>query len=380
MANTFKFGNENWATKKETVLAYNDENNNFKPLPFTFDRASTATVVNSDGLIETVGIDEPRIDFLNNSKGHLLLEPQRQNLITNYTGASFTAFNGASITANDSVSPDGTTNATLMTTTGSANELIQQASISISSGQSYTVSGYFKLKSGTLSDPDNAFKGLDGLNGGGITGSTFNSTLTSEWQRLSFTVTSSTTLGRVQIKCEDAAEILVWGLQVELGAYETSIIPTSGSAVTRSAETCNSAGNSTVFNDSEGVLYAEIAALADDSTYRFLSISDGSSSNRVFIGYRNTSNNFYVLAGTASAFIPHNITDVTKIAVKYKSGDTSVFIDGLEAALKTDTYTLSGLNELAFDSGTGSPFYGKVKEVKVYNTALTDAELIALTS
>jgi len=380
MANTFKFGNENWATKKEAVLAYNDENNNFKPLPFTFDRASTATVVNSDGLIETVGIDEPRIDFLNNSKGHLLLEPQRQNLITNYTGASFTAFNGASITANDSVSPDGTTNATLMTTTGSANELIQQASISISSGQSYTVSGYFKLKSGTLSDPDNAFKGLDGLNGGGITGSTFNSTLTSEWQRLSFTVTSSTTLGRVQIKCEDAAEILVWGLQVELGAYETSIIPTSGSAVTRSAETCNSAGNSTVFNDSEGVLYAEIAALADDSTYRFLSISDGSSSNRVFIGYRNTSNNFYVLAGTASAFIPHNITDVTKIAVKYKSGDTSVFIDGLEAALKTDTYTLSGLNELAFDSGTGSPFYGKVKEVKVYNTALTDAELIALTS
>ena len=82
MANTFKFGNGEWAVGKETALAYNDENSNFKPLPFTFDRASTATVVNKQGLIETVGIDEPRIDFLNNTKGHLLLEPQRQNVIT----------------------------------------------------------------------------------------------------------------------------------------------------------------------------------------------------------------------------------------------------------------------------------------------------------
>ena len=57
MANTFKFGNGEWAVGKETALAYNDENSNFKPLPFTFDRASTATVVNKQGLIETVGID-----------------------------------------------------------------------------------------------------------------------------------------------------------------------------------------------------------------------------------------------------------------------------------------------------------------------------------
>ena len=40
MANTFKFGNGEWAVGKETALAYNDENSNFKPLPFTFDRGS----------------------------------------------------------------------------------------------------------------------------------------------------------------------------------------------------------------------------------------------------------------------------------------------------------------------------------------------------
>ena len=73
MSNTLKFGNGEWYGKKDTILAYNDENNNYKPLPFTFDRASSATRVNKDGLIETVGADQPRVDFLNDSKGALFL-------------------------------------------------------------------------------------------------------------------------------------------------------------------------------------------------------------------------------------------------------------------------------------------------------------------
>jgi len=69
MANTLKFGNGNWATKEGSALAYNDENGNFKPLPFDFSRASKATVINKDGLIEEVGSGEPRIDFLGNTQG-----------------------------------------------------------------------------------------------------------------------------------------------------------------------------------------------------------------------------------------------------------------------------------------------------------------------
>ena len=79
--NTLKFGNGEWYGKKDTILAYNDENSNFKPLPFSFDRASSATRVNKDGLIETVGSGEPRIDYKDDSKGALLLEPSRSNLI-----------------------------------------------------------------------------------------------------------------------------------------------------------------------------------------------------------------------------------------------------------------------------------------------------------
>ena len=68
--------------KKDTILAYNDENYNYKPLPFNFERDSSATVVNKDGLIETVGSGEPRIDYKDDSKGALLLEPSRTNLIS----------------------------------------------------------------------------------------------------------------------------------------------------------------------------------------------------------------------------------------------------------------------------------------------------------
>ena len=385
MANTFKFGNGEWAVGKETALAYNDENNNFKPLPFSFDRASTATVVNKNGLIDTVGVDEPRIDFLNNTKGHLLLEPSRSNLITDYTGAGFSAFNGASITANDSTSPDGSTNATLITTTGGANELIQQAGISISSGQSYTVSGYFKLKSGTLSDPDNAFKGLDGLNGGGITGSTFNSTLTSEWQRLSFTVTSSTTSGRVQIKCEDAAEILVWGLQVELGSYATSIIPTSGSAVTRNNEDISlTFPDNASFNSSNGFsLYGELLTNGGNGASP-IAISFNTNVLGYFgFGHNSLTWRARVNDGTDNELHTSSasILSVGKLALSFDASGFSMYANGTSfASGNTDLGANTSVDNITFRNNTEEFGSLQIRELKLYNDRLSDSELQALTT
>ena len=85
MSATLNLGTDgNWATKKDTILAYNDENSNFKPLAFNFDRDTLATRVNKDGLIETVGSGEPRIDYKDDSKGALLLEPSRSNYSYSY--------------------------------------------------------------------------------------------------------------------------------------------------------------------------------------------------------------------------------------------------------------------------------------------------------
>ena len=115
MANTLKLGAGKWATGKDTVLSFNDENNNFKPLPFSFSRASSATVVNQSGLIEKVGSGEPRIDFLGNTKGALKLEPQRTNYLPYSNKFTSWSSTNSTLIENAIVSPDGTLNATKIT-------------------------------------------------------------------------------------------------------------------------------------------------------------------------------------------------------------------------------------------------------------------------
>ena len=113
MAQTLKFGDGTWATKKGSTLAYNDENGNYKPLPFATTRSTSATRVNKQGLIEVVEGDRPRIDFSNDANGALLLEPSRSNLVTyseDFSNAYWSK-SGSSITSDSVISPDGTLNA-----------------------------------------------------------------------------------------------------------------------------------------------------------------------------------------------------------------------------------------------------------------------------
>ena len=181
--------------------------------------------------------------------------------------------------------------------------------------------------------------------------------------------------------------VYIWGAMLEQGSYPTSYIPTNGSSVTRNAETCNGAGDAATFNDSEGVLMAEISALGNSQIYKLISISDGTNNNRVTLGYNNSAiNKFYFqLKANSSSIWSLNIEkniNVSKIAFKYKSGQQSVFVDGFEVVNKTDAFTFSSnLSDLSFlEQGTSNPFYGKTKEIAYYNSALTDSELETLTS
>ena len=75
-----------------------------------------------------------------------------------------------------------------------------------------------------------------------------------------------------------------------------------------------------------------------------------------------------------------NVKSFFKIAIKYKNNDFSFWVNGIEVGNGTNGLAPIGLSELSFDNGSGgSNFYGNVKDVRVYNTALTDQELAALT-
>jgi hypothetical protein len=369
MANTFKFGNGNWAVKDGFALAYNDENNNFKPLPFEFTRASSATTLNRQGLIETVGSGKPRIDFTDNTSGHLLLEPSRTNKITYSELLSNWTQDGASTADNNTISPDGTQNASKITFSSGSKRLV----FTVSSTQAI-YSAYFKGVSGTQIKLRNA---------SGAISNTI--TLTDEWVRYELDINASNS--NVQIQSINADYVYAWGVQLEDGSYATSYIPTEGSSVTRVAEVANGAGNSTVFNASEGVLFVEIEALADDLTFRRLTISDNSYSNTIDVLMTNITNQIRVLIrdnNVTTSQMSHtvsNIVESNKVAIKYKSGNSSLWINGNNVGNISDTFTLPTLTDLSFDRGDGtSNFYGKVKNLKVYNTALTDTELQNLTS
>ena len=396
MSNTLKFGNGEWYGKKDTILAYNDENSNFKPLPFSFDRASSATVVNKDGLIETVGSGEPRIDFSNDAKGALLLEPTRSNNITyseDFSQGSWTRPN-INVTPNVTTAPNGTTTADLIIEEGNGGSLRQAISVS---GQ-LTFSFYLKYASGTNTSASlfctdsNQQAGFNLQTG--VVNYVSNSTATIEnagngWYRCSITFTSSASSTILLFPNYESGigGVYAWGAQVEQGSYATSYIPTQGGVVTRVADVCNNGGNEQVINSTEGVLYAEISALDNDNTSRRISLSDSTSNNHIsidiseytdtIIGRVRSSNIEYAFMVVSGI----NQTNTNKIALKYKSNDCSLWINGSKLATDTSVTMPIGLSELSIDKGQNSnPFYGNIKETKLYNTALTDSELQALTS
>jgi len=179
----------------------------------------------------------------------------------------------------------------------------------------------------------------------------------------------------------------MWGLQVEAGSFSTSLINTSGATVTRTADVCNNAGTSATFNDAEGVLFAEVAALANDASNRSISISDGTTSNQIVIRYSTTANQVtaYVTdGGVITAQFNYTLSDAlsyNKIALKYKVNDVALWVNGTEVATDTSATIPSGFDELKFSRADGlNDFYGKCKQLIYFNEALEDAELTALTT
>ena len=395
MSTTFKFGNKNWAWKEGSVLAYNDENNNFKPLPFDFTRSSSATRVNKEGLIEVVGSDEPRVDYLNNADGHLLLEPSRTNLVIRSDDASAGYWNisgTVTITADSEISPDGTQNADTLTISSPTGGLYSDDT-SVSASTTYTFSFY--AKRGTIASDETALAVRDQSNAAFISTDVTYSVTTDSWTRVEHTFTTPVGCTSVRLYPQRLSglgqgTIHLWGFQLEQGSYATSYIPTSGSSVTRAADIApEKAGNTSVFGDSEGILYVETAGLINGEETRVLSISDGSSANNVYINLDPTANKIQgaVRVGNVGQCALNanttNQTEFNKIALKYKANDFALWINGTEVATDTvgSTFPNGTLDRFNFDFGQGSfDFYGKVKDIKVYNTALTDAQLIALTS
>lgn len=386
--NTFKFGNGNWAVKDGSVLAYNDENNNFKPLPFDFTRDSIATRVNSEGLIEVVLNNIPRIDFTDNTDGHLLLEPSRKNDLTysEFTNADpvgWTLGFGTGTYDYDLVSYRG--RGALKQTQTTTGRSYQYQNVTLLASTTYTLSMYVDISN---SDVTNLGEDIMHVIADDETGDN-----TVEWQdidtntgRVSITFTTGSDTS-VQIRIGlgvtgntlASNQVLIYSMpQLEAGSYATSYIPTEGASVPRAVEYANDAGNSQVFNNDTGVWFIDLERIGLESG-RAMMLANASGSEQIRIHFDTTAQIRFRDAKASFATIGSNISmDLgtrKKVALKIDGTTLKVFAGGSQIG---SNYT----RPTAFDihSMYAAEDAFKLFDARFYNTALTDTELQKLTS
>ena len=331
------------------------------------------------GLLE----DEPRFDY---SRGatcpSLLLEPSRTNLVQSeyFDGQPWETEGGKQVvTQSVIISPDGTKNGSkLETFDGTYNQRKLWVQKNVASGQPYTFSVYIKQVSGQV---NTGFLHITtGANDTNDASQAY--TATNEWQRVSVTTTSAkSAVIRFLITGDSNAQIYIYGAQAEQGSYPTSYIPNhSGGSVTRGGDVCDGNVNASNFNDTEGVLYAEVKINAISGV---INIKSSTGNNYGYIS--PTSNNRIRFAVRDTQGLRYNdvnsyVDDAfNKIILKYDSNGFYGFINGAKVLSNTNaTTSFTGIDKMSFEFGNND-YYGLVKQSLYFPTALSDTDCTILT-
>jgi hypothetical protein len=376
---------------------------------FDFTRSGSATRINSQGLIESVAngvsrLNYPMIDGVVKGCPHHILEPQRTNLVqySEDFSQSYWTKSGLLATTSGQLSPKGDLSAfKLVEDTSNGLHRIQMQNQSGSGNIVYSIfakyeskeiiyiqqpwssnNAWFNIKQGIVLSSVNCIASIENQGNGWYKCAVVATNVSSGLNGFYFGLSNQD--GSFTYSGNGTSSASFWGAQIEQGSYPTSYIPTNGTAVTRSAETAYGSGDASTFNDSEGVLMAEISALANDGLNRYITISDGSASNRVAlrIDTDNKIGGFVTdLTSQASFRYEINTLNFSKVAIKYKTNDFSLFVNGFEVLTDLNGSTPSGLNVINYrDSISGDDFYGKTKQLQYFDTALTDSDLEQLTS
>jgi hypothetical protein len=354
----------------------------------------------------------PRLDYLNSTCPNLLLEPQRTNLVQfseqlNNAGWAVSAV----VTANTAVSPDGYTNADSVMESATTDFHIIGDPVTSVSGTTYTYSFFAKpngrnfarILFGNGSFPDNQSAYFNLLTGATSASASVTASMVSYgngWWRCIATCTSDASatdavyLGPARNMTDSyntyvgnaSLGIYAYGVQQEAGAYGTSYVPTLAAASTRGEDACLKTGISSLIGQTEGTLFVQVNAPSGfDGNNLMATLSDGTTSNMIFINRVSGRAEYYVASGGVeqSAFASASVlsTGVHKLAVAYKQNDFVFYIDGvlINASTSGSVPAMSRINIGSYVA-SALPYNDGISEVVLFKTRLTNAELAQLTT
>ena len=399
MSVVFNLGKGNWAGRYRDLVAYKVVNGNYIAIPLTGYRRSTiGTFVNQDGFIEIQEADVPRVTYLYNDDGTLLVEPSRTNKSNNsedWTASGYVK-NNVTVTANQTTSPDGTQNADQLDF-GSGTAFFYENVTTITAASTYSVFvkyiDYQYIQIIGTGDVDH-YANFDIQNG--IVGNTGSESTASiedygnGWYRCIINYNSGTFAGGARVYKTTsltanwantggggggAGSFYFWGNQMETHTGRstlTSYIPsTSGTSTTRVYEYFNGSFDEVT---TQGTIFIDFQEIGQGGlSYRFQNPSSQNSYGFYFFsdGIEVYNNSAFIVDRTTLE--PNN----SKIAVSWNGTNVKVFINGNN---RTKSGAVASLNTTSKINFQDSVDIGNFNEIKVYDTELTDDELINLTT
>ena len=381
-----------------------------------FTRSSTATRVNSRGLIETTPKNQPRIDYdptTKQCKG-LLIEEQRTNLLTwsdNFSNVVWVKTN-ATVTANDTIAPDGTiTGDTVLAVTTGGDTGVRYTTTQTSSTV-YTASIYAKYTNtrylvirnlaigAALGDQWTFFDLLNGTIGTKPAGVTAVITpVSGGWYRCSISATTLATIPNnlLDYRCStsdnaysvlNTSTINLWGAQLEAGAFPTSYIPTASASVTRAADNASMVGTnfSSWYNQSEGTVSSGYDVILNTGNRIIFDIGANDAFGTTVYSVQ-TSSYVGLLPGTAPVTMTSTVNTtslVNKIATGLQNNNSIISVNGALGNLDSNCTMPSNATTLTigcsqFGGVLNNYLNGHIQCIRYYPILLPNDQLQTLT-
>jgi len=334
----------------------------------------------------------------------ILVEEARTNLCLQsqtFDNASWTK-NASSIAADATTSPDGTSNADKLVEAATTAVHGVQQSFTLSA-IAYTYSVYIKaagrswaqLVNGAIGNGYayfNVSTGATGILGAGFTSSSIQD-VGNGWYRCSVVFTgfaggniteirAASANGTASYAGDGTFGLYLWQAQLELGQGASSPIPTTTAAVTRAAEIAYTSGLATL---PEFTVVAEGIPNSPDTmpgVQTLAGYDDGTATNRVY-AFRGITSQANLATSTGYAYSGANWPQGAdrKIAFTSKTGAQTGAFNGTLATPGTSAQpaNLSSLSIGVRSDRSTLQWNGTISRIRIYNRALTDAQLQAIT-